>query len=419
MQLIAGKYELLEVLGTGGSSTVYAARHAAIRKPVAVKLQHSAGKEREGLLAEARIVAKLKSEHATRVFDVGLTDDGRSFLVMERLRGMDAAQLLEQSGPFVIAEAVRLVLQAAEPLAEAHALGYVHRDLKPQNLFITRRGNGTPSVKVLDFGLAALASTSRAKVGGTPGYAAPEQIALRGDVDARADVWALGAVLYELIAGRRAFDADSLESQLVASLSGALPPLTGPRGAVPRALEDIVRRCLRPERDDRFPSLYELAAALAPFAPDALTYPERVRAALQRDPLPGPEVERARSSHASDTDSLDGTASGAWRPQPGRSAPDLMRAEIRVGRRSWLAPASALLGAVAILVLARETVLSAAGRAWASSQANAARVSSISVTAPQASAALALSAQKPTLLLPLPPRDDFALPAAPRRTPLR
>src|SRR5262249_14344305 len=153
-------------------------------------------------LREARAVAQLRTEHVCRVHDVGRLDGGAPFIVMEVLVGEDLAELVKRRGPLPPAEAAQDGLQACQAMAEAHSRGIVHRDLKPQNLFLTERADGSPLVKVLDFGVAKAAdnleATTASALLGSPVYMAPEQMQRSADVDARADQYALGTVLYVL-----------------------------------------------------------------------------------------------------------------------------------------------------------------------------------------------------------------------------
>ena len=156
--LIGGKYRVDRIVGAGGMGVVVAATHTELDQPVALKFilpEAISGKDAvERFLREARSVARLKSEHVARIFDVGRDGSGNPYMVLELLEGLDLAKLTKQKGPFAVADAVEYVLQACEGLVEAHAAGIVHRDLKPQNLFVSRRLNGLPLVKLLDFGIA-------------------------------------------------------------------------------------------------------------------------------------------------------------------------------------------------------------------------------------------------------------------------
>src|SRR5690606_33682382 len=155
---------------------------------------------------EARAAVKIKSEHVARVIDVGTLETGSPYMVMEYLSGVDLAQYLERSGPLSISEAVDYVVQAMEAIAEAHSLGIVHRDLKPANLFRIVRSDGTPSIKVLDFGISKVGTdhsmTQTSSMMGSPYYMSPEQMVSSKSVDARTDIWSLAIILYELVAGR-------------------------------------------------------------------------------------------------------------------------------------------------------------------------------------------------------------------------
>ena len=223
-ELIAGKYVVERVLGDGGMGVVVAAQHLELGERVALKFLRPEVAEipeaRLRFMREARAAARIKGERVARVLDVGTLDDGLPFIVMEHLEGKDLGRLLETRGPLDVEDAVHYVLQACEAVAHAHAVGIVHRDLKPANLFLATSADGSPLVKVLDFGISKCTSvfartlspdltTVNASVG-TPGYMSPEQARDAGNVDVRADVWGLGAVLYELLAGKPAFDGDNV-----------------------------------------------------------------------------------------------------------------------------------------------------------------------------------------------------------------
>jgi serine/threonine protein kinase len=204
--VIAGKYEVTRVLGQGGMGLVVAAFHRDLDALVALKFLLPSLREspqsKERFTREARTVMRLRNEHVARVHDVGDVD-GTPFIVMEYLTGEDLAKALARRGPLAVDEAVDLLLQACEAVAEAHKLGIVHRDLNPANLFVTTGSDGLPFVKVLDFGISKstaagdLSVTASAAVVGSPLYMSPEQLTTSRSVDARADVWALGVILYE------------------------------------------------------------------------------------------------------------------------------------------------------------------------------------------------------------------------------
>jgi serine/threonine protein kinase len=278
--VLAGKYRVEKVLGSGGMGVVVAARHEQLDVLVALKFMTDEAFEDRGLVArflrEARAAARLRSEHVARVTDVGRLESGAPYQVMEYLEGSDLSVLLANEGPLPVSAAVDYVAQACDALDEAHGAGIIHRDIKPSNLFRTTRPNGTVCIKVLDFGISKsdcpggsstkLHGTHSGAVLGSPFYMAPEQMRSARDVDARADVWALGATLYELLTGRVPFEAESLlDLALQIAQSDPRPP-RGIRAEIPWALEQVILRCLEKDREGRPSSARSLALALGPFA---------------------------------------------------------------------------------------------------------------------------------------------------------
>jgi serine/threonine-protein kinase len=274
--VIGERYRVGQMLGGGGMGVVFAGTHVLLGTPVAVKLIHSELKDHpeavQRFLNEARTTAALKGEHIARVFDVGVLASGEPYIVMEHLEGAGLDQYLEERGPLGQAEAVDIVLQVCEGLAEAHAAGLVHRDVKPANLFLARRPDGQFSVKILDFGIAKRQRrgdpglTDPGKSLGSPWYMSPEQMLTAHAVDERADVWSLGVLLFELLTNRRPFEGETL-AQVCGSVLTAPPPrLREFRDDVASDLEDIVLCCLEKEPARRFPSVTQLAEALLPFA---------------------------------------------------------------------------------------------------------------------------------------------------------
>jgi serine/threonine-protein kinase len=206
------------------------------------------------------------------VIDVGTLETGAPYMVMEYLEGSDLSDLVARRGPLPWHEVVEFVLQACEAIAEAHVAGVVHRDLKPANLFLIRRPDGSPCIKVLDFGISKAADaasgsalTQTAAVMGSPKYMSPEQLKSARDVDARTDIWALGVILYELLSGEGAFKADTMPQLYVAIIQDPPQPLR--RTDVPPGLVQVILRCLEKDPARRFQSVAELAAALHEFAP--------------------------------------------------------------------------------------------------------------------------------------------------------
>ncbi|MCC6899677.1 MAG: protein kinase [Polyangiaceae bacterium] len=276
-QILLDKYEVERIIGQGGMGVVVAAMHLQLRRRVAIKFLLPEMLRNPEVVArflrEARAAAMLESHHVAKVIDVGALPDGVPFMVMEFLTGMDLASLVAQRGQVPVQEAVEHVLEACDAIAEAHRAGIVHRDLKPSNLFLATRGDGSTTVKVLDFGISKLLSatgsvalTSDAAVMGSPTYMAPEQIKSAKGVDARADIWGLGVVLYELLAGGVAFGGTEYHEVLAKVLLEAPPSLSQRRADIPPELETIVLRCLEKDPEKRFPTVAALALALGPFA---------------------------------------------------------------------------------------------------------------------------------------------------------
>jgi eukaryotic-like serine/threonine-protein kinase len=275
--VVAGKYRVDRVLGEGGMGTVMAATHLHLEQRVALKflLPSMAAKADivQRFLREARAAVKIHSEHVARVLDVG-THEGSPYMVMEYLEGGDLAQILAARGALPAGEAVGYVLEACEAIAEAHALGIVHRDLKPANLYLAQRPGGKPAIKVLDFGISKAPAatvddvlTKTSAVMGSPSYMSPEQLVSAASVDPRADVWALGVVLYEMLTCSLPFTAASMPELVGAILQRAPRPIEAVREGVPQGMRAIVDRCLQKDPAGRYANVAELARALLPFGP--------------------------------------------------------------------------------------------------------------------------------------------------------
>jgi serine/threonine-protein kinase len=274
-QVIGERYLVGSLLGEGGMALVFSGTHVLLGTPVAIKLIHSELKDHpeavQRFLNEARTTAALKGEHIARVFDVGVLASGEPYLVMEQLEGVGLDQYLQDRGPLEQSEAVSIVREACEGLAEAHAAGLVHRDVKPANLFLARRPDGKLSVKVLDFGIAKrqrhgeAGLTDPGKSLGSPWYMAPEQMLAAHRVDERADVWSLGVLLFELLTTRHPFEGETLAEVCGSVLTTAAPRLSDYRDDVSSELEDIVLCCLEKSPTCRFHSVTELSEALLPF----------------------------------------------------------------------------------------------------------------------------------------------------------
>lgn len=276
-ETLAGKYQVERVLGSGAMGVVVAARHVDLQQLVALKfmlptaLPDKAAADR--FLREAQAAGRLRSEHVARVMDFGRLEGGAPYIVMEFLEGQDLEEILEKSGPFSPGDAALYVAQACAAMDEAHKQGIVHRDLKPQNLFLTRRPDGSPLLKVLDFGISKLqgdvsgvTATQSTTVMGSPAYMSPEQARSAKHVDARADIYSLGAILYQLLSGYLPFQADSVAGMLVAIVSEDPIPLTEAAPGVPPELAAVVMSCLQKNKDKRPQTARELGQLLAPFA---------------------------------------------------------------------------------------------------------------------------------------------------------
>jgi serine/threonine-protein kinase len=294
--IIAEKYRVERVIGEGGMAVVFAAHHLQLDRIVALKILKPTYLSSPDVVArflrEARSAARLTSEHVATVLDVGTLEQGLPYLVMEHLRGSDLGCVLGERGKLPLATAVDLILQVADAIAEAHAQGMVHRDLKPENLFLTRRADGTDLMKVLDFGIAKAAAQSQIQAGpgvtqpsatfGSPAYMCPEQIRSARDVDARADIWALGVILYELVSGEQPFAAATAAETCAMVLRDEPRSLGALCPDVPKEFVAAVHKCLEKEPERRCPTVVALAGAIAPFGgASAVDSAERIRFVLE------------------------------------------------------------------------------------------------------------------------------------------
>ena len=351
--VIAGKYRIEHLLGEGGMGIVVAARHLDLGSRVALKFltadmaKHTSIVER--FMREARASAQLQSENVCRVIDVGRVEEtGIPYIVMEYLQGQDLSRILKSQGPLAATTVAEYMLQAIQALAEAHAVGIVHRDIKPGNLFVTERPNGKPLVKVLDFGVAKAPTgsedfslTRTHNVMGSPGYMSPEQLKSSKVADARADIWSIGVVMYELICGRQPFIAESITELAVRVVTEPHPPLPP---ALPKGFVEIIGRCLEKDPARRYPDVAALAAALAPFAAGGQDLALGASRALRgASGVSGSQPVVAITSPSTSMPTTLGSASGVSEHQPGR----------RRGVLAGLIGGAAALGIIAIIMLTR------------------------------------------------------------------
>ncbi|HKP60910.1 MAG TPA: serine/threonine-protein kinase [Polyangiales bacterium] len=327
---LAAKYESLELLGRGGMGCVVLARHRQLGELFAIKLlarNVAASEPKLRFLREARAAASIRSRHVARVTDAAVLAKGQAYIVMEYLRGQDLARVLETQGALPVVDAVDYVLAALEAIAEAHSLGIVHRDLKPSNLFAAQEPGGDTTIKVLDFGLAKMldaAASLDAKITesggvlGTPSYMSPEQFAGAEDVDGRADVWGIGATLFELLTGKAPFRGMGIAQLYTAVMHQPIPRVRQFRTEVPEGLDRVIDSCLQRDRGRRPQSIASLARALAPYASEtARQHVQRIGRVLSDAPECAEElpsgIQPAAISLESTPTPAPKTSKSAWR----------------------------------------------------------------------------------------------------------
>ena len=310
-EVLAGKYRVERIPGRNGLGVLVQVRHMELGQEVTLKfLVPDACMYPEFVqrfIREARAAVKIQGEHVARVTDVGRLESGAPYMVREFLRGPDLAEVLKVRGPLPLSEACDYIIQAAEAVAEAHVLGIAHRNLRPTTLVVTRRSDGAPLVKVFDFAAAEALHVepftkrsvslvgSSALLASLP-YLSPEQVRDPHGVDFRADVYALGAILYELLCGLAPFEAESAPALLAMVAADSPVPLQTYRPDLPEPLEQAVMRCLAKAREQRFSSIAELSLALGPYASaDSTSSIERIVRLARRGTRP-PSVSDARVS---------------------------------------------------------------------------------------------------------------------------
>jgi serine/threonine-protein kinase len=374
--VLAGKYVVEGVLGAGAMGVVLSALHKQLGERVAIKLLVSARADSiDRFDREMRIIARLRGEHVVRILDAGRTEAGVPYLVMEHLRGETLADLLRREGQLSPSRAADFALQVCEGLAEAHGGGIVHRDVKPSNLFVVTRPDGTPQVKLIDFGIAkgglldADAELTRTdSLLGSPSYASPEQLTAPRRVDARSDVWACGVTLFRMVTGRLPFEGETLAHVCMNVVGQPAPPASTLNGEVTPALDAVIARCLEKDASDRFPTVAALAAALEPCSSSPTRGTARrvgdilqhAAASEEADAASGPRLVRTPASlegaDATTNPTPDATStSGAERTHTGASTASELEAlapRARAGSRHlrWAAPLVALATAGGVIL---------------------------------------------------------------------
>ncbi|HEX6764383.1 MAG TPA: serine/threonine-protein kinase [Polyangiaceae bacterium] len=329
--LIGGKYRVIRMLGDGGMGTVYEARHEALGTAVALKFLKPELAQMPGLaqrfLREARVAANIASPHVAHVSDVDTAADGSPYLVMELLGGEPLQRVLDQKSKLPPAQAIDFALQILSGLEAAHAVSVVHRDLKPDNVFVTPGPNG-PFLKLLDFGIAKVLEPAEAQRGltrsgvvmGTAEYMPPEQLYAASDVDPRADLYALGVMLFEMLSGKRPAEGGDAEVIVGKVLSGQVFALETLEPNLPVGLVAVVKRAIAADREARFRSARDLRAALEPFAGQALG--ERTSGVPKTlPPEAGPAPVREVSARGATEPAAAPIGGAAWGPPqspPGR-----------------------------------------------------------------------------------------------------
>ncbi len=269
-----GKYRLIRKLGEGGMGEVYLAEHLLLKRPCALKLiKRESGSNPIALARferEVQSAARLSHPNTIEIYDYGHTSDGTFYYVMEYLQGLSLSELVRRDGPLLPGRVIYIFRQVCAGLAEAHRLGLVHRDLKPGNLFLAVRGGEADVAKVLDFGLVKLTQDPGAveisrelTVSGTPMYMAPEQATADRSLDSRADIYALGAMMYFALTGSPPFTGESGFAIMMSQVRDPVVPPSERIPGLPADLEEVVLRCLAKKPSDRYPSVRALGDALA------------------------------------------------------------------------------------------------------------------------------------------------------------
>ena len=283
-QVINNKYRLVRLIGDGGMGSVFEARHELLGTTVALKFLHPALSRRKGLverfLQEAQVSARIKSPHVVRVSDVDRTPEGLAYMVMEYIDGKSLQTLYEElyhaGARLSYGDAFNYALQIIDGITAAHKLGIVHRDLKPDNVMLTKDSKGNTLVKILDFGIAKLKASGEVDRGltrpgvvmGTPEYMAPEQAFSADKVDGRADIFSLGVMFFEMLAGRRPVGGDNAHAIAAQYLEGSIANLKDLKPMLANELVMAVHRAMGAKPAERFDTIEQFRTAVEPFAPE-------------------------------------------------------------------------------------------------------------------------------------------------------
>jgi eukaryotic-like serine/threonine-protein kinase len=412
------RYVVEGLLARGGMGLVYQCRHRVIGKKLAIKIIRSElaalPEATPRFLLEAKAASAIGNEHIIDILDFGALPDGSAYLIMEYLDGVPLSELVRAEALPPVERVVGVAMQVAEALAAAHAAGIVHRDLKPDNIFLVRRKT-EDFVKILDFGIAKMSEigadrlTHTGTIVGTPHYMSPEQAAGLA-IDQRADIYALGVILYELVSGQVPFDGSNFMAVLTQHLQ-AIPPAfqsRNPPVRVPAALEAIIFKCLAKQPEQRYPSMHEVHAALISLGrepragiPNAPNVPERISA------RPGPAPPSRTGAGMPGMTLVVGVAGAERAPVLGASGPR--------GRRAWLA-ASVLSIALALgwaLSGTPQTHVAESAAAVPRATTAAPAVAPAQASPAAASPAAAPAEASPATALHVAPVADLTEPAAP------
>jgi serine/threonine-protein kinase len=310
-ELVAGRYKVRKEIARGGMSVIVAARDVRLGRMVALKilLPRYRGAERvvDCFVAEAKMLARINNRHVVQILDQGTIahsarEPGIPFLVLELLRGQNLRNYAVEHWPLELARVARFGVQACEGIAALHAEGITHQDVKPDNLFVCFEPDGTETIKVLDLGIAltpGVPADRSAHGAGSPGYMSPEQTNAPATTDARSDIWSLGAVFYELFAGRAPFDPKDARDFCRRIVGDDGPRLGASRPDLPMGIVLAVERCLESDRERRFQDVAELARCLAPYADgEPIDESERIRRQLEGCSATAASRSSARSLRA-------------------------------------------------------------------------------------------------------------------------